>query len=592
MGSIHESRTDGDSVVSPETGRSPEQPGATVHTRLDSWKEIAVYLRRDVRTVQAWEKKEGLPVHRHTHSARASVYAYAGELDAWLKDRRVTSPEPAAPVVSPPRRRSMPLLLSAGAAVAGGLVVLGLAVWARSHRLAVVRQPTLAVLPFESLSADSNDALVADGLTDDIITELGRSSQIAVISRRSVAQFKGTHMPLQQVARMLNANLVLEGTIAHAGKTVRITAQLIDAGTDHHLWAESYERDSVNVLSLQDEVTGAVSTAILEKLTGHGMPAERAVRLVDPDVRLAFLTGRFFMAKRDEPGLTRAVVYFRQALRGDSTYGPAYAGLADCYNLLGTFGFLPEKQAFPAARAAALRAIRLDSTSAEAYNSLAFETYRYDWDFASAEKNFKYAVRLNPSYATAHQWFGEFLGDLRRTDEAITESRRAVELDPLSAIARSDLGLVYLHVGHYAEASAELHHVLALYPDFALAHSYLGGVYIETGHLDQARVEEGRAVPAIDDGLAIEDAWAAGKTDEVRARTDVLTRRANAGHYSFITLAHLHARLGDYAAAQAALERSFQQHEWMLVTLKVDPYFAHMRDDPRFRDLIRRIGIP
>jgi TolB-like protein/tetratricopeptide (TPR) repeat protein len=569
-------------------------PPQTVHQRLDSWKEIAGYLRRDVRTVQAWEKKEGLPVHRHAHSARASVYAYAAELDAWLKDRRVTTDPPAKPVVpdapEPAVRRRRPPYLLAGAVVAGGLVLVAFGAW----RQATGPRPpfTLAVLPFESLSADSSDALVADGLTDDLITELGRSSQIAVISRRSVAQFKGTHVPLRQVAGKLNANLVLEGTIAHAGKTVRITAQLVNAATDHCLWAQSYERDSVNVLSLQDEVTGAVSTAVLERLTGHGMAAERAVRLVDPDVRLAYLTGRLFMSKRDEPGLTRAVVHFRQALQGDSTYGPAYAGLADCYNLLGTFGYLPEKQAFLAARAAALQAIRFDPRSAEAYNSLAFERYRYDWDFAGATKTFQYAIQLNPSYATAHQWYGEYLGDLHRADEAIAESRRAVELDPLSAIARSDLGLVYLHVGRYADATAELNRVIALYPDFALAHSYLAGVYVETGRLDEARVEEGRAAQANDEGLAIEDAWAAGRTDEVRTRTDALARQAGAGRFNYISLAHLYSRLGDQESAMAALERSYQQHEWMLVTLKVDPYFARMRTNPRFQDLIRRIGIP
>jgi TolB-like protein/Flp pilus assembly protein TadD len=468
----------------------------------------------------------------------------------------------------------MPVVLSAGAAIAGGVLVLGLAVWARGHRQAAARQPTLAVLPFESLSADSNDALAADGLTDDIITELGRSNQFAVISRRSVAQFKGTHVPLQQVAR--------------------ITAQLVDAATDHHLWAQSYERDSVNVLSLQDEVTGAVSSAIVETLTGHGVTAGRPVRLVDPDVRLAYLTGRLFMSKRDEPGLTRAVVYFRQALHADSTYGPAYAGLADCYNLLGTFGYLPEKESFQAARTAALQAIRFDPASAEAYNSLAFENYRSDWDFAGAEKNFRYAIQLNPSYATAHQWYGEFLGDLHRADQAVGESRRAVELDPLSAIARSDLGLVYLHVGRYADAIAELHRVIALYPDFGLAHSYLAGVYVETGRLDEGRVEEGRAAPAPagDESLAIEDAWAAGNAAEVRTRTAALARQASVGRFSYINLAHLYARLGDPNAAMAALERAYQQHEWMLVTLKVDPYFARMRTDPRFEGLIRRIGIP
>lgn len=596
------------------TATIPAASGQGRGQRLDSWKEIARYLRRDVRTVQGWEKKEGLPVHRHAHSARASIYAYAAELDAWLEARRIApdqargaakdAPEvPGMPDVpaadQPAARRRGRVVVGIGAAIVASLVIGWLAYRERQDRLTVALQqpPTLAVLPFDDLSADPNESLVADGLTDDIITELGRSGLLAVISRRSVAQFKGTHTPLPQVARSLHATLILEGAIVHSGKSIRITAQLIDAATDHQLWAESYERDSVNVLSLQDNVASAVASAVLEKLTGREPPAGRPVHPVAPDVRLAYLTGRYFWSKRDEPGLRQAIVYFDQAIRADSAYSPAYSGLADCYNLLGTWGFVPESIAFPAAKAAAQRAIQLDPTSAEAYNSLAFETYRHEWDFVHAEQYFQQAIRVNPNYSTAHQWYGEFLGDLKRSDQSVAESRKAVELDPLSAIAGSDLADSYLHAGRDPEALAELQHVLALYPSFSVARGYLATVYFDMGRMDRYVAELALASDTATDPISravlhVAEAWVAGDSALARARAKEFARRAPAGRVNFMTLAVLSAVVHEPDAAFAALERSYRRHEWWLVTLKSEPYFASIRDDPRYRDLIRRIGIP
>jgi TolB-like protein len=482
-------------------------------------------------------------------------------------------------------------------------VVVASALVAAWHGM-TVRAPatpvTLAVLPFEDLSTGATDGLVADGLTDDLITALGRSGGglLAVISRRSVAQFKGTHTPLPQVAHALHANLILEGTIAHAGQTVRITAQLIDATTDHHLWAESYERDSVNILSLEDNVASAVASAVLEKVTGRAPPLMQAARPVAPEVRTAYLTGRFFWSRRDEPGLRQAIVYFDQAIRADSTYSPAYSGLADCYNLLGTWGYVPESTAFPAARAAALTAIRLDSTAAEAYNSLAFETYRHAWDFARAEQYFKRAIQLNPSYATAHQWYGEFLGDIKRSDESVAESRRAVELDPLSAIAGSDLADAYLHAGRDADAERELRRILALYPDFRVAHDYLAAVYFDMGRLDAYHAEVILAMdtttrdPVAREALQLADAVAAG--DSTRARTVVraLIAPTASGRSPYYSLALHDAMARQPDAAFAALDESYRRHEWWLVSVEVDPYLRLLRDDPRFAAFVKRVGIP
>jgi len=614
-----------------ETGKLGDRPAPSPNLRLDSWKEIAGYLKRDIRTVQLWEKKEGLPIHRHTHSTRASVYAYTAEIDNWQRNRRpqaepelnsaaataaelapippVPTPIPAAPLSSV----SVPLTdaptearkFSASTKIFAGILALlvisgaGVVIWRQTHRPrgGVDQQATLAVLPFEDLSAVHAETYLADGLTDDLITNLGRSGQLQVISRTSASRFKGKHDPLPQIAQMLHANLVLEGTVTYSGKRARITARLTDAETDRNVWANSYERDFDNVLTLQDEVAEEIAGAIVGKLTGTTASMERSQRPVDPEVGVAYLRGRFFWSKRDEAGLKEAIRYFDQAIAKDPKYAPAYAGLADCYNLLSVWGSLDPKEAFPKAREAALKALELDPNSAEAYTSLAFETYRYNWDFAEAEKDFRKAIQLNPNYATGHQWYGEFLGDIRRFDESVAESRKAEQLDPLSTIVGSDLADSYIHAGRYQEAISELENILKMDTSFVPAHLYLASVYSLAGQPAKAAAEKEKYIRLSGDSGAfqvaeITEAWSSGDKAGAEKRMEELLKHPGKGRFDYFHVAQMYLSVGKKDQAFDCLEKAYQDHSWWLVTLEVDPGLAPVRDDPRLVTLARRVGLP
>jgi TolB-like protein/Tfp pilus assembly protein PilF len=569
-----------------------------------------VYLGRDIRTVQLWEKKEGLPVHRHTHKARASVYAYASEIDTWRKNRRVpvatdvNSPAssaavPAQAAVPPPARRRLPAYVFAGILVFLALVIGGVVRWRLVSRAGIFPDPpaTLAVLPFEDLSPGPLEGYLADGLTDDLITNLGRSGQLQLISRTSVARFKDTHESLPQIARALHANLVLEGTVMYSGKRARITAQLIDARNDQHLWANSYERDFDNVLSLQDEVAADVARAVLEKLTSRTVTETPAARSVDPDVRTNYLRGRFFWNKRDEAGLKQAMVHFNQAIAKDPSYAPAYVGLADCYNLLSVWGSLAAQEAFPQAKEAAQKALKLDPASAEAYTSLAFETYRFEWNFADAEKYFQKAILLNPNYATAHQWYGEFLGDLRRFAHSIAESEKAEQLDPLSTIVGSDLADSYLHASRYKDAINELNKILLMDSGFVPAHRYLSEAYSLSGQTAKAIEERDQYIRLSGDMGAFQvvrigEEFASGKQTEARKHAEALLRNPGKGRFDYFHMAQMYVSLGDRDKAFDCLERAYQEHSWWLVTLLVDPGLAPLRNDQRLQSLARRVGLP
>jgi TolB-like protein/tetratricopeptide (TPR) repeat protein len=580
--------------------------------RLNSWKEIAAYFDRDIRTVQLWEKREALPIHRHEHSTRSSVYAFPDELDLWLRtrqhDRPSPRPEPIAlplPAPSPSRNpirnpsRSSSRSLAAIILAAGILITFSVWAW----RLHLRQQPstlplgpgqTLAVLPFDDLSADPSSNLWVYGFTDDLITDLGTTEHLQVISRRSVMPFQSTHDALPVIARKLNATLLLEGTVAHQNGTARITAQLFDPIHDRQIWAGSYTRHTDDILSLQDEIAADITSAVTEKLTGSPPQPSATATAVDPQVRLAYLTGLYYLNRRDEPGLLKAIDSFHQAIARDSHYALAYAGLADCYNLLAVWGKLPSSEAFPQARAAAQTALSLDPSSAQAYTSLAFETYRFEWNFSQAEIYFRKAIQLNPNYATAHQWFGEFLGDLRRVDESITELRKATDLDPLSAMVGSDLALGYMHAGRDAEAIAELHRILTVYPDFVPAHSYLTACYDDLGDGSNATREATIYTHLSGDDtvlqtLRINDDARNGKLPQARAELRNLLKHTDTTSFQ---QAQMYFAVNQPDQAYAELDRAYAEHSWWLVTLMVDPGFKSVRSQPRLHHLLQRIGLP
>ncbi|HEY6305545.1 MAG TPA: tetratricopeptide repeat protein [Candidatus Angelobacter sp.] len=575
--------------------------------RLDSWKEIAAYLRKDIRTVQLWEKKEGLPVHRHAHTARATVYAYPGELDAWLAERQQKSPassdaETALNEPAEVKRRRNPLyvVLPIGLLVA---LLVGAAVLYR-HRMSEAPFPapkppanTIAVLPFEDLSPQRHDDHLADGLTDDIVVALGRTGQLPVISRRSSARFKASQEPLPQIADSLHANFILEGTFVRAGRRVRITADLVDASSDRHLWTQSYERNLADVLSMQDEVAASIASSVTERMTGRPPGIQATSRPVNPEARTAYLTGRFFWNKRDEPGLKKAIEYFNQASAKDPQSAPAYSGLADCYTLLSVWGSLSSRESFPKAKAAALKALELDPASAEAYTSLAVVTARWDWNFSAAEQYFKKAIQINPNYAVAHQWYGEFLGDLGRADQSIAESEKAVQLDPLSPMAGCDLSVTYIHARQPENAVKALQRVLSFAPDFQPAHLYLAAAYQGTGQIDKAEEEARRHAQLTGDNtflvmLRIGRDAAEGRTQQAKQAVEELLQRSRESQFGAYNAAGLYFTIGDKEAGYRELERAYREHSWFLVNLPVDQDFDSVRQEPRFRDLMRRVGLP
>jgi TolB-like protein len=569
--------------------------------RLDSWKQIAAYLGKDIRTVQLWEKNEGLPIHRLTHTARANVFAHSDELDAWLSNRQ-TKPAAAAPL-PPPVAPALPVSRRArwgylGTAAVVVCAVAGIALVHERQRAPIVGAAgaVVAVLPFTDVSGGTDH--LADGLTDDIIVALGRSGQLPVISRTSTASFtQSPPVSLPRIAASLHASAVVEGRLQRLGNRVRITAELVDARTERHVWTEKYERDLSDILSMQDEVAGAIAAAVLERLTGKVTLKRPPSRPVNPDARLAYLTGRFFWAKRDEPGLTKAIQYFNAAIAKDSTYAPAYSGLADSYTLLSVWGSLSSRDAFPRAEAAARKALALDSNSAEAYTSLAIVTARWDWDFAAADAYFRRAIAVNPNYATAHQWYGEFLGDLVRGDTSIAECRRAVALDPLSAIAGGDLAVAYIHAGRAQDAVIELQRVLGFQPDFLPAHDYLGSAYQVLGNVPKAE-EQTRIIARLTGDttrlglLHLREELAAGRKQEAIAGAEAMLHGAKESEFGPYQAAQLYFSVGEIEKGYAALERAFREHEWVMVNLLIDSDFAPVRRQPRFQALVRRVGLP
>jgi len=317
---------------------------------------------------------------------------------------------------------------------------------------------------------------------------------------------------------------------------------------------------------------------------------------VNPRARLAYLTGRHFWDQRDEPSLRKAVAYFQQAAAIDPHYAPAYAGLADSYNLMAGGKGPSTAKTFSQAKAAAMRALSLDPVSAEAYNSLAFATYRQDWDFNRADQYFRKAIELNPNYAVAHQWYGEFLGDMQRFDQSIAELLKARELDPLSAMVGCDLAEGYLHAGRIAEAEAELKRVQNLYPDFAPAHDYLVGLYTKMSNFAAAESEAqayfkltGEEAPL--QMVRIQREAATGSMDQARRNVSLLLNGKSGSRFSPYQKAQIFFATGQKEAGYAALEEAYHEKSWWLVTMLVDPGFDSVHQEPRFRDLAKRVGL-
>jgi TolB-like protein/DNA-binding winged helix-turn-helix (wHTH) protein/Flp pilus assembly protein TadD len=456
---------------------------------------------------------------------------------------------------------------------------------------------SLAVLPFESLSSDTSQDYFADGMTDELISSLGQISALRVISRTSVMVYKNARKPLPEIAHELNVDAVVEGTVLRSGDRVRITAQLIEASSDKHLWSQSYEGDLRDTLALQSKVASAIADQIQINLNPQEQAALKNTKVVNPEAYVSYLKGRFFWNKRTADSLKVALAYFNQAIDEDPKYAPAYSGLADTYALLGDWQYavLAPKEALPKAKAAAIKALELDSSLGEAHNSLAFCMDGFDWDFDSAGKEFRRAIELNPSYATAHHWYAWHLSLFGKYDEAIAEMRKAENLDPLSLIINADLAELLSLAHSYDESIQQSRKTIEMDPNFALAHNHLGQAYLQKHMNDEAVAELQKAVQ-LSGGNAtcianLARAYvASGKRGEAEKLLSDLKKRSNPGHLLASEIAMIDVSLGDSEQAMSWLEKGYDERFNPGVLLR--PGFDPLHSNPRFEDLVRRVGLP
>jgi tetratricopeptide (TPR) repeat protein len=434
-------------------------------------------------------------------------------------------------------------------------------------------------------------------MTEALITDLCKIGALKVISRTSAMRYKGSDKPLPEIARELGVDAVVEGSVQRVGERVRITAQLIHAQTDEHLWAESYDRDVQDVLALQSEVARSIAQEIRVKLTPQEQARLGRIHRVSPEAHDAYLRGRSQWNKRTEAAVRRALQYFQQAIELDPAYALAHVGLADSYNILGFYATLPPKESFPRAKTAALRALQLDDTLGEAHTSLAYAIYNYDWDFPAALREFERAVELSPAYAVARQWHANPLMVVGRHEEAIAEVKRARELDPLSAVIQASVGWHLYYARQFEDAIEESRRALELDPDFALAHLWLGWALERTGRCQEA-MKESQDASRLAGGspyflASLGHTYAVcGRTDDAEKILRQLEELARTTYISPYYRAVVELGLGRMEETFRWLERALEDRANLLVWLPVDSRLDPLRGDPHFQDLLRRIGLP
>jgi len=526
-------------------------------------------------------------------SASAEILAPSISGDPFAVDDRESS-DVTEPTTTPTGRSWPRTLTITGAVLAfASFIVVG---WLLQSRGQAPTIRSLAVLPLENLSGDASQDYFADGMTDQLIASLGQISALRVISRTSVMMYKGARKPLPQIARELNVDGVIEGSIVRSGGRVRITAQLIDAAVDRHLWAQSYDGDVRDALALQSRVARAIAEEIRVNVQPQEQAALKNVKSVNPVAYEAYLKGRYFWNKRTVEGLKRAKDHFNEALATAPDFAPAYSGLADTYALLGDwqYGVMTSREALPLAKAAAMTALKLDNTLGEAHTSLAFVLSGFDWNWTAAEKEFRQAIDLNPGYATAHQWFAWHLSLMGRNGEAIAEMRKARSLDPLSVIINADLAEVLLLAHLYDESAVQSRTTIDIDPDFALAHNQLAEAYLQKHLRDQAILEFQTAARLSADSpictANLARAYASsGRRAEAQELLAGLKQRAKPAYSSAVEIAMIYAALGENSHAMTWLLRGFDERFNPGVLLR--PGFDSLRADAEFRELVHRVGL-
>src|SRR5437762_7664270 len=454
---------------------------------------------------------------------------------------------------------------------------------------------SIAVLPFDNLSRDPDNAYFAEGIQDEILARLAKIADLKVISRTSTQKYKSAPDNLREIAKQLDVVNILEGSVQKAADQVRVTVQLINATTDAHLWAETYDRKLTDIFALESDVAKTIADTLQAKLTGSEERMMSKKPTANPEAYELYLKGRFFWNKRTGVDLRKAIDYFNQAVAKDPSYALAYAGLADAYVLLSGFGAASPKDSLPQAKAAAEKALELDSTLGEAHASLAQALLAYDFDFAGANREFQHAIELNPNYATAHHWYGEsVLAPLSQFEDAIAQLKRALQLDPLSMIINADVGTVLTNARRYDEAIEQLRKTLEMDPSFYYAHYNLGEALEMKGLTENAIAEYQRAIALNDDPVPqalLGHLYAKmGRKDEARR---ILQRLRDSPKERYVTpylFAMIHLGLGEKDRAIDFLEKTYEDRDGYSITfIKVDPFLDPLRGDPRFETLAARI---
>jgi len=459
------------------------------------------------------------------------------------------------------------------------------------------RQRSIAVLPFANLSADKEQEYFCDGMAEEIINALTNVEGLRVVARTSAFMFKDKHEDTREIGRKLNVETLLEGSVRKAGNRLRITAQLINVGDGYHLWSEKFDRELADVFAIQDEISLAIVGKLKVRLLGD--EKKKMVKRYTQDLEAydLYLKGRYHWNRRTPDALRKAISHFEQVIEKDPEFALAHAGLADCYSMLAQVRVLPPKEVFPKAKALATKALEIDETLAEAHTSLAFVLSRFDWDWTGAEREFRRAIELNPNYATAHQWFAMMLLELGRTSEAIQEIQKALELDPLSLIINTAAGAVYLHTGREDKAVEQAEKILDMDPTFGFAHEILIDVNERRGKYDE--VVEGQLKVYSFAGFlnqqeiaALRETYASsGWNGFLRGWLKIVHRKAEQGQVLYYGMASLYARLDDSERAIECLEKAYQEHDFSLSGVSVDDEFEKLRSDPRFVQLLRKMGL-
>lgn len=605
--------------------------------KLDTWKEIADYLGREVRTVQRWEKTEGLCVHRHEHKKKSTVYAYASELDEWFQKRQpADDPEADAAFVPEPDSGDAPPVSENGdvvlpenvpaavempagprsrdavrpsppkwkrpalaAAVAAFLCFAGYGVyrWIQTRNLPP-EKIRLVVLPFKNLSGDPKQDYFSVGLTDEMITRLGslEPRRLGVIAATSSAALSGK--PLAEIGHALKVQYALEGSVRREGNLVRIDVQLIQVSDQTHLWADSYNRDLNDILRVQDEVGSAVASQIRLTLTASTETGKARVttRSVNPEAYDAYLRGRFYWTNRGN--LHKSIEAYQEAVQKDPQYALAYAGLASSYALLGQVPYddMSPIEAKPKARAAAERALQLDPGLAEAHAVLANVSFSYDWNFEAAEQEFQSAFALGPNNPTPHLWYGHFCIVRNRLPQALEENSRTLDLDPVSPLFNTVRAEIYYHARNYDAAIAQARRTVEQYPNYWLAYIWLGSALREKKMYKDSleQFSQGRKLSGDHPSMiALYGHALALSGDPAGAREALadLQRLAQSRYVSSLYFAAVYTGLGENRTALDWLDRAYKERNDRLVYLGAEPMADPLRSDPRFMQLLAKIGV-